>query len=185
MLNIASLGCCGSDRNTTTSGINRAANAVSVNTANSVGTNAERTSVVRRNFWESAAQGGMAEVAISNLALSKSQNEEIRKLAQTMIVDHAKVNAELKELAAKKKIALPTQMGSYQTRLEDLNRSSGEDFDKNYVEIMVDDHENDVELFKNEAGNSTDAELKIFAAKTLPTLQSHLREIREIQSRIQ
>lgn len=102
-----------------------------------------------------------------------------------MIADHTKANDELKALAAKKKVALPTQMGSHQAILEDLNRLSDADFDKEYVEAMVDDHEDDVELFKNESENSKDAELKAFAAKTLPALQSHLRMIRDIQSRIQ
>jgi putative membrane protein len=187
LLNVALLGCGGNDQNTSnTVATNNPANVNSMNTNGTSRTaNSNQTAVVQATFWESAARGGMAEVALSNLALSKSQNADVRNFAQMMITDHTKAGNELKELAAKKKVALPTQLGDSQGMLEDLNRLSNADFDKEYVEAMVDDHEDTVELFKNEAENSKDAELKAFAAKTLPTLQNHLRMIRDVQSKMQ
>lgn len=187
LLSAALFGCSGNDRNTSNSvAINNPANVNSINTSGTGNTvNSNQTAVVQATFWESAARGGMAEVAFSNLALSKSQNADVRNFAQMMITDHTKAGNGLKELAAKKKVVLPTQLGDHQGMLEDLNRLSGADFDKEYVETMVDDHEDTVELFKSEAENSKDAELKAFAAKTLPTLQNHLRMIRDIQSRMQ
>jgi putative membrane protein len=188
VLSVAFLGCGSASQNTPNSTIVKSSPASSVlaNADSAANTdNLNRTAIVQSNFWERAAQGGMAEAAMSNLALSKSQNTDVKNFAQMMLADHTKANNELKALAAKKKVTLPTQMGTHQSKLEDLNRFAGADFDREYVEAMIDDHKDDVELFKNEAENSKDTGLKDFAAKTLPTLQTHLRAIREIQSKMQ
>jgi putative membrane protein len=149
---------------------------------NTTATNSN-TAVVQDNFWTTAAQGGMAEVELGKLALQKSQNADVKKFAQMMITDHTKANYELKALAAKKNIVLPTDIGGHKSTLDDLSKLSGAEFDKEYVEAMVDDHEEDVDFFEDKSNNS-DADLKAFAAKTLPTLKSHLEAIKAIQSKM-
>ncbi|MEP6901627.1 MAG: DUF4142 domain-containing protein [Actinomycetota bacterium] len=141
------------------------------------------TAVVQDNFWTTAAQGGMAEVELGKLALQKSQNPEVKKFAQMMITDHTKANDELKALAAKKNIVLPTDIGGHKSTVDDLSKLSGADFDKKYVAAMVDDHKEDVDFFTDKSNNS-DADLKAFATKTLPTLKSHLEAIKAIQSKM-
>ena len=147
------------------------------NTANS------NVAVVQDNFWSTAAQGGMAEVELGKLALQKSQNAEVKKFAQMMITDHTKANDELKALAAKKNITLPTDIGDHKETVDDLSKLSGAEFDKEYVDAMVDDHEEDVDFFTDKSNNS-DADLKAFATKTLPTLKGHLEAIKAIQSKM-
>jgi putative membrane protein len=80
---------------------------------------------------------------------------------------------------------MPTELSSKGKSLMDkLNGLSGADFDKAYVEAMVDDHEEDVELFKDESADGKDADVKAWAAKVLPTLQKHLDMIKGIQSKM-
>jgi putative membrane protein len=169
---------------------NRSANSMTSNSMNSntmsstTGTNtSSNTAVMQDNFWTKAAQGGMAEVELAKLALQKSQNADVKKFAQMMVTDHTKANTELKALAAKKSVVLPTDIGSHKSTMDDLNGKTGADFDKAYVEAMVDDHETDVDLFEDNTDNS-DADIKAFATKTLPTLQSHLKMIKDIQSKM-
>lgn len=125
-------------------------------------------------FWTQAAQGGMTEVELSNLALQKSQNEEVKRFAQMMVDDHTKANDELKTLAQSKGVTLPTAMTSKQMATKDkLNGLSGDAFDREYMKTMAKDHDKTVKLFQKQADKGTDAEVKTFAAKTLPILQSH------------
>jgi putative membrane protein len=153
-------------------------NSTSMTNANS------NTAVVQDNFWTTAAQGGMAEVELGKLAAQKATNPEVKKFAQMMVTDHTKANEELKALAAKKNVTLPADMGSsHKSAMEDLAKLSGADFDKKYVEMMVDDHEEDVEFFDDKTSDS-DADIKAFASKTLPTLQKHLEAIKAIQSKM-
>ena len=128
-------------------------------------------------FWTEAAQGGMTEVELSNLALQKSQNEEVKKYAQMMVDDHTKANDELKTLAQSKGVTLPTEINAKQMAVKSkLNGLSGDAFDKEYISTMVKDHDKTVKLFQTEADKGSDAEVKAFAANTLPTLKAHQTE---------
>ena len=125
-------------------------------------------------FWTEAAQGGMTEVALSNLALQKSQNEDVKKYAQMMVDDHTKANDELKTLAESKSVTLPTAINAKQMAMRDkLNGLSGDAFDKEYINMMVKDHDKTVKLFQTEADKGSDTDVKAFASNTLPTLKSH------------
>lgn len=142
------------------------------------------TAVVQDNFWTNAAQGGLAEVEMSKLAAAKATNAEVKKFAQMMVSDHTKASSELKTLAEKKKVVLPTDLKSGdKSTLEDLKKLSGPEFDKEYVKAMVEAHETDVDLFEDNTDNS-DADIKAFTTKTLPTLKKHLEMIKNIQSKM-
>lgn len=162
-------------------------NLMNANTMNSnamMNANASNVARVQDNFWTQAAYGGMAEVELGRLAATKAQNAEVKKFASMMVADHTKANAELKTLAAKKSVVLPTELDSdHKSLMEDLNGLSGAEFDKRYVDAMVEDHEETIELFENNADND-DADIKAFAAKTLPALKSHFEMIKGIQSKM-
>lgn len=133
------------------------------------------------SFWTEAAQSSMAEVALSNAALQKAQSAEVRQFAQQMVTDHTAVSQELTQLTTGKGVTIPTALTDKQQRdLEKLNGRSGADFDREYMKKMVNDHEKAVKLFQRESERGTDADAKAFAAKTLPSLQSHLTMARTI-----
>ncbi|CAN5832010.1 hypothetical protein BH24ACI1_BH24ACI1_19870 [soil metagenome] len=136
-------------------------------------------------FMMEAARGGMAEVELSKLATTKAQNPEVKKFAQQMIQDHTNANTELKQLAGKKNVTLPTELDAEHKALKDsLSSLSGAAFDKAYINAMVSDHEKTVNLFKTQADSGTDADAKAFATKTLPKLQGHLDMIKSMESKM-
>jgi putative membrane protein len=128
-----------------------------------------------RKFIEKAAKGGMAEVELAKLAQEKASSDQVKQFAKRMADDHSKANDQLKSLAASKGVTLPTELDRSDRRaLDKLAKKSGADFDREYMEHMVSDHKKDVGDFKSEAKGAKDAELKSFAASTLPTLEQHL-----------
>lgn len=136
-------------------------------------------------FMTEAARGGMAEIELSRLATTKSQNAEVKQYANQMIQDHTNASAELKQLAGKKSVTLPTDLDAEHKALKDkLSNLSGAAFDREYVNAMVADHEKTVDLFEAQAGGGTDADAKAFAAKTLPKLQGHLDMIKGMQTKM-
>jgi putative membrane protein len=165
------------------SAVNTAANAANT-VANTVSnTAAKLTTKSPADFLTAAAQGGMAEVELAKIASTRATDPELKSFAQLMSADHAKVNAELKALAAKKNIPLPGDVGSHRSTIDDLKARSGADFDAAYIDAMVEDHETDVAEFQSQADNSSDPDVKAFAAKVLPTLKAHLEKIKAIQAR--
>lgn len=133
-------------------------------------------------FAKKAAQGSMAEVKLGQLAEEKTQSEEVKKFARRMVEDHTKANDNLKEVAVKENINLPSDLDPKdEAKYDSLSKLSGRQFDKAYARDMVKDHEQDIAEFRREATNGQKPDLKRFATETLPTLQSHLREARQME----
>ncbi len=136
-------------------------------------------------FMMMAATSGMNEIGLSQTALSKSSNDDVKQFAQKMIDDHTTAGDELKSVAADKNVTLPAAMDAkHQTENDKLSALSGDALDREYAKTMVKDHEQAVATFKKEADSGKDAEAKAFAAKTLPTLQSHLDMARNLMNKM-
>jgi putative membrane protein len=131
-------------------------------------------------FAQKAAQGGMAEVQLGQLAVQNGASDQVKQFGQRMVDDHSKANDQLKALAAKESITLPTSLNAKdQALVTKLQNMKGDAFDKAYMRDMVKDHEEDIADFQKEASSGSDAGLKTFATKTLPILQEHLRMAKE------
>jgi len=136
-------------------------------------------------FAAKVAPGGMAEVEMGKLAVQRSADDSVREFAMRMIADHTRANAELKTIATQKNIQLPTEVSSNQkSEMDKLAKLSGAEFDKEYMSAMVRDHEETVKDFETQAQEGTDPDIKAFAAKTLPTLQSHLQMARDTAKKV-
>jgi putative membrane protein len=136
-----------------------------------------------RDFVTEAASGGLMEVELGKTASTNAASPKVKAFGKMMVTDHTKANTELKAVAAKKNITIPsTPDEKHQGHINDLKEKKGVEFDKAYVDMMVDDHKEDVSKFEDEAKNAKDPDIKAFAAKTLPVLQKHLSSIQAIQS---
>ena len=128
------------------------------------------------DFAKKAAEGGMAEVEMGRIAASKATDQNVKMFGQKMVNDHSSANEELKAAAQKDGVTLPQDASPKQKQMADkLNKLQGDEFDKEYAQMMVKDHEEDVALFKKEASSGKDPAMKAFAQKALPTLEEHLK----------
>jgi putative membrane protein len=135
-----------------------------------------------KKFVTEAAEGGQMEVALGELAQQKAASDAVREFGRRMAADHGKANRELAELAASKQVQLSDKPSRTAQREKDrLAKLSGAAFDREYVKMMVSDHEKDVAAFRRESQAAKDPELKAWAGKTLPTLEDHLQVIRQVQ----
>jgi putative membrane protein len=124
-------------------------------------------------FVKKAAQDGMTEVEAGKLALSKSQDAQIRSFAQRMVTDHGKANAELASIAKSKGIEAPKKLDAeHQAMVDGFKGKTGAEFDAAYAHHMNMDHSKAISLFEG-ASQTSDADLAAFAQKTLPTLKEH------------
>jgi putative membrane protein len=136
-------------------------------------------------FAQKAAQGGMAEVQLGQMAAQKGTNADVKAFGQQMVDDHTKANDDLKSVAAKENMTLPTDLSAKDQALQSkLQNLSGEQFDRAYMKAMVKDHEEDVKEFQKEANNGKDPQIKDFASRTLPILQGHLDKAKSVDSTV-
>jgi putative membrane protein len=136
-------------------------------------------------FAREAALGGMEEVELGRLAVKNAQSDQVKQFGQRMIDDHTKAGEQLKSVAAKNNITLPTELDAkHKASVDRFARLSGSAFDRAYMRDMVRDHEKDIADFQKEASAGSNMDLKNFASSTLPTLQDHLRQAKEASSSI-
>ena len=148
-------------------------------------TDASKTQITAEDtqFMKDAAQSGIAEVKMGELAASNGESQQVKDLAQKLVTDHGKVNAELKQLATKKGVMLPDAASEQQkTMLQHLTSLKGREFDTAFKQHAVEGHQKSVDKFKTAAEKAKDADIKAFAAKTLPTLQQHLALAKQLNA---
>lgn len=129
-----------------------------------------------KQFMMTAAKGGMMEVHMGEMAQKMGQSADVKKIGARMVADHSKVNGELMALASSKGVKLDTR--------HKMDKMESANFDQMYLDQMVKDHNKDIAEFQTEAKNGMDPELKSFAAKNLPTLQSHLKMVKDAQGKM-
>lgn len=132
-----------------------------------------------RAFMEKAAMSDMAEVQLSQIAQQKATRDDVKQLAGRMVQDHTRTSQELKSIAGKHNVTLPTALDrKHQLAVEKLQgKTAGADFDRQYLKLLLDDHRQAVSLFRAEAKSGKNPEAKAFAAKTLPALEEHLQMV--------
>ena len=136
-------------------------------------------------FIKDAYEDGLAEVKLGELGQSKSAHEDVKAFGKHMVEDHGKANAELKTLADSKKVEVPTDVTTVaKAKAKLLDAKSGAAFDKAFSEAMVSDHKKAVKAFEKAATDAKDADVKAFAAKTLPTLKAHLSMAEELHNKV-
>lgn len=127
-----------------------------------------------RLFMLKAAQGNMAEVMTSQLALQRSRNPRVRQIAQHMIAEHGRANAELLRLTSAKRLPMPRFVGAMHTATHDhLSRLTGARFDQMYMAAQVEAHENSINLYQQELVQGRDRDALAYARRTLPVILRH------------
>ena len=168
----------------TAQSVQQTSSATATTTGESGGTSSALTPQ-DKEFVSKAGMGGLAEVQMGNLALSKASSADVKAFGQRMVTDHSNANAELAQLATAKGVALPTELaGEEQATMDRLSKLSGAEFDKTYMKDMVEDHEKDVAEFDKASTTAMDGDLKAWAAKTLPTLKEHLQHAKSVSSKL-
>src|SRR5207249_7524409 len=126
-----------------------------------------------KTFMKKAAKGGMMEVAMGQVAEQKAQSDDVKSFGKRMATDHSKANDELKSIASKKGVQLPSK-----------EHSGKWISDMAYMDMMVKDHEKDLAEFKEEASSGSDPDVKKFADDTAKMVQEHLDLAKETQGKL-
>ena len=136
-----------------------------------------------KEFLTKAAQGGMMEVQLAQMAQQKAVTQEVKDFGKKLEQDHTKANEKLKEIAKERNVDLPSDIGAeQQSHVSKLSNLSGAEFDQAYMNMMVKDHKKDIKEFEKEANRGMDSSVKEFASSTLPTLKEHLDMAQQINS---
>ena len=127
-------------------------------------------------FAVAAADGGMLEVELGKLAETNASSQLVKDFGKHIVEDHSKANEEMKALALSKNISLPEALSKkYIKKVDEFSKKTGEEFDKDYMALMVSDHKDDIKEFEKEVEKGNDSEIKAYASSKIPTLKHHLQ----------
>lgn len=135
-----------------------------------------------RAFISQAMQGGMAEVQLGQLAQQKSESNDVKQFAAKMVNDHGQMGEKwLKPVAQKMGIDEPSGPSKKDKKeIEKLSGLSGQDFDREYITMMVKDHQKDLKEFQSESQTAQDPTVKQIADKGSQVIEQHLQIIQQI-----
>lgn len=155
---------------------------IAQNTADST-----RSSISASEFVDKAGAGGLAEVEMGEVGVQKATSGQVKAFAKRVVTDHTKANEQLVIVTKGKGLEIPSSRSAMHKSIMDKFREAkaGKEFDRDYMEQMVQDHQIDIELFETAADDiKLDAELRAYAKNNLPTLRDHLKEAQTIESEL-
>jgi putative membrane protein len=139
---------------------------------------ATAVSTADKDFILAAAQGGMTEVKLGELAAQNGKRDDVKAFGQMMVKDHSAINDDLKALAAQKGVTLPDSLDAkHQGMVDKMAALTGSEFDNAYIAGMIKDHKADAKEFKAESAETKDADIKSFVDKSIPVVDGHLKRI--------
>jgi putative membrane protein len=125
------------------------------------------------------------EVEAGNMAQQNANSQRVKDFAAMMVRDHSQANNELKSLASSRNMMLPdSMMKKHKDHITAMSKMTGKSLDKHYMSMMLNDHKKDVSNFEKASNSAADADLKAFAAKTLPVLKMHLDSAQAINKKM-
>jgi putative membrane protein len=129
-----------------------------------------------RKFIEDAANSGMFEVQVAQLAAAKANDANVKSFASMLVDQHTAANNELVKIANAKGVELPAApKHSLRREIDKLGKKTGDEFDRAFVrEVGIKAHQKDIKKFQKAGKDVKDADLKAFIDKTLPVLREHL-----------
>jgi putative membrane protein len=132
-------------------------------------------------FVHMAASGGMAEVRLGQMAQQKGASAEVKRFGQQMVTDHTAANKQLMSAAQSSGMTPPTTLlPKHQQVVDRLSKLSGSQFDSTYMTMMVMDHAEETQLFRQQSESGQAEALRQVAAQTLPKLQQHLNMAKQV-----
>jgi putative membrane protein len=135
-----------------------------------------------KSFLVDAYSGTKMEIQLGNYAAANAASPAVKNFGRMMVADHTKADSAITIIARVKAIVIPNVPGNeHQQHIDELTKKKGAEFDKDYMDMMVKDHEEDVKKFEDASKDAVDPDIKDFATKTLPVLRKHLDAAKKIK----
>jgi putative membrane protein len=142
------------------------------------------------DFVEERLEMGNAEVELGRLAQERATHPDVKAFAQELVRDHQAAGEELRRIATTANPNFPATIDDEAreelTELrEEMAKLTGRDFDRRYIDEMIDDHQDAVDDLEDKAENASHSEVRAWAAKTLPTVRQHLERARALKESLE
>ena len=138
-----------------------------------------------QDFMVKADEGNIMEADLGQLAVAKATSDDVKNFGNRMVADHGKANDALKQIATNKNVTLPATPGDEEKKMSnELSQKSGKAFDKAYMAAMVKGHEQTLATMKKMEKTVQDPDVKNWITQTIPTVEDHLKQAKQVESKL-
>jgi putative membrane protein len=136
-------------------------------------------------FIREVEADNMLEVQLGQLAQSKAQNSAVKQFAQQVVSDHQKQQNEWSSMASSNGQQIKAGMGkNHKAKLNKLKNLSGQNFDRAFMTMMVQDHKDYIDYFEKEGRSAHSTQVRQLVERDLPTLRSHFTQAKQIGAQV-
>lgn len=138
-----------------------------------------------KQFLATVSQANIDEIKLSQLAEKKSSDAQVKAFAHKMVADHEALGRKMKPFATSWGLTAPTALDSdHQQEWDKLNGLSGKDFDKEYMDAMVKDHDQAYDLFDKEVNDTQDAKFKATVEHGKSVVAAHKNMAHDLDAKL-
>lgn len=139
-----------------------------------------------QSFLEKTAEGQQIEISLGQLAEQRAINARVKDLGQQLVENHKKGSQQVEQLAMKEGVQLsPGVSEGRKQKVNKISELSGHAFDRAYIDYILEDHETTVDEFQRHVKTTQNLDIKQWIASTLPDLQTHRENARQVKSTLQ
>lgn len=178
---LATAACSGGNDNADTNATATGSAAMDT-TATPAATDTAAANTPGAQFLTDAIQSDNAEIKAGQAAQSMGSTQAVKDFGKMLVDDHTKSKEQASKLATGMNVPVPDGVpAGAEQELSMASSMSGAGFDKDFLSMMVKDHQKAIDKFQAEADSSDPAQVKDFAKQTLPTLKKHLQTAQSLQ----
>jgi len=138
-----------------------------------------------QDFLKEAAQADLAEMDMAQIALQNSATGDVRDLANMIKSDHTSALEDLTELMKGKNVSQPKSIPARtQQDIGRMKTLTGGEFDREFVNLIVSEHQKTVEMFRDQQSTAQNEDVKKYVEDTLPILEMHLEKAQRLQTKL-
>jgi putative membrane protein len=138
-----------------------------------------------REFIIEAEKSNIQERVLGRMAEERAQNTDVKDYGKMMARDHNNALQNLVELMDKYGIAQPKTLPEDRTdAISRLQSLSGDAFDREFISVMVQDHQKAINTFRQKAETAENTDVRDYAKNMLPALERHLQDAQDLQKEI-
>lgn len=151
-------------------------------TAHRMNNNPQWGTEMTTNFVQKAMMGGMMEKELGQMAVKRGNTRDVRDLGMMLANNHSNADMKLEEVAKDMNIKVPEKLDrEHQHTLDELKLKSDNEFSKEFVNLVIKNHKNDIAAFKNAEEKVPEGKLDEWIENTIPVMEKHLSKAEDIK----
>jgi putative membrane protein len=125
------------------------------------------------------------QIQLAQLARDKARNNEVRQFAERVITDHTRLQNQWTAMASRNGMTVRSGMGPrHREKVEQLRKANGNNVDRTYMTLMVQQHQDEVSYWQKEGRDSRSPQVRRLVNQGLPTMEQHLSEAKRIARQV-